>query len=472
MILSITNHQSNARQLGFLLGKHPDRVQAKALAFGMAHVFFPVATASRCTAVLWLDVNAVALTRSKGRQYAGSFQLSHYVNDRPYATSSFLSVALSKVYGSALNGNCKSNPRLVDQKLPLQATLSAVRAPGGEDQIRRFFEPLGYEVHAEGALLDLQFPNWGLSPYYELRLRQRIRVQELLQHLYVLIPALDNNKHYFVGEQEVEKLLAKGEGWLSTHPEANVITRRYLKKQRALARQAMQQLRPVEEESAAGPTGGAAQESTLEAPLNLHEQRHERIAEVLRQLGARSVLDLGCSSGKLLRRLLKERGLKRITGMDVSTKALEVAKSRLNWDAMGPKKRERLQLLHGALTYRDRRLKGYDAAAAVEVIEHFDPPRLVAFEQAVFEYAQPEAVLITTPNREYNAVFEHMPEGQLRHPDHRFEWTRAEFEAWASAIAANYGYSYQLEGIGPSHETLGPPTQLAIFKRKPLNHDH
>ncbi len=463
MILTITTQKPDARQLGYLLGKHPDRVQAKDLPFGRAHIFFPEARAKRCTAALWLDINAVALTQSKGRKYASSFQLSHYVNDRPYVASSFLSVALAKVLGSALNGNCKPNPDLAAQAWPLEVTLSAVRAPGGEAQIRRYFGPLGYEVEVEGGFLDPVFPDWGASPYFELKLRREIRVQELLQHLYVLIPALDNNKHYFVGEQEVEKLLAKGEGWLGAHPEAAAITGRYLKKQRALARQAMQELRPVEDEPYPE-SARSAQKETLEAPLKLHEQRHERIVETLRQLGAQHVLDLGCSSGKLLRRLLKEPGLKRITGMDVSTKALEVAKSRLNWDTMGPKKRERLQLLHGSLTYRDRRLQGYDAAAAVEVIEHFNPARLAAFERAVFEYARPKAVLITTPNREYNTLFEHMPPGQLRHSDHRFEWTRAEFEAWAQAIAKNYNYSYTLQGIGPEHESFGPPTQMAIFK--------
>lgn len=463
MILSITNHQPDARQLGFLLGKHPDRVQAKALPFGKAQVFFPEATAGRCTAVLWLDVNPVALTRSAGKKYSDSFQLSHYVNDRPYTASSFLSAALSKVLGSALNGNCSTHPELAERPLPLEARLSAVRAPGGEAQIRRYFEPLGYEVSADGAPLDPQFPEWGDSPYYELRLSQTIRLKELLQHLYVLIPALDNNKHYYVGEQEVEKLLDKGEGWLGAHPEAAAISRRYLKKQRALARQAMEKLRPVEE--ADGVEAQQARETELEAPLNLHEQRHERVAEALRQLGVRSVLDLGCSSGKLLRRLLKERTLERITGMDVSLRALEVAKRRLNWDTMGPKKRERLQLLHGSLTYRDRRLEGYEAAVAVEVIEHFDPARLAAFERAVFEYAQPKVVLITTPNREYNALFQNMPEGQLRHPDHRFEWTRAEFKAWAERMASTYSYTFEQQGIGPEHEALGAPSQMAIFKK-------
>ncbi|MCI4649811.1 3' terminal RNA ribose 2'-O-methyltransferase Hen1 [Phaeodactylibacter sp.] len=464
MILSITNHQPDARQLGFLLGKHPDRVQAKELPFGKAQVFFPEATAERCTAALWLDINPVALTRSRGKSYAASFQLSHYVNDRPYTASSFLSVALSKVYGSALNGNCSAHPELPGQPLPLEASLSAVRASGGEAQIRRYFEPLGYKVKAIGTPLDPQFPEWGESPYFQVRLSHSIRLQELLQHLYVLIPALDNNKHYYVGEQEVEKLLDKGEGWLESHPEATAISRRYLKKQRALARQAMEKLRPVEEPTDT-PEDQKEKETELEAPLKLHEQRHERVVETLRQLDVRSVLDLGCSSGKLLRRLLMERFPERITGMDVSLRALEVAKKRLNWETMGPKKRERLQLLHGSLTYRDRRLEGYDAAVAVEVIEHFDPPRLTAFERAVFEYARPEVVLITTPNREYNKLFENMPEGQLRHPDHRFEWTREEFKAWARRMSDAYGYACELQGIGPEHKTLGAPSQLAVFKK-------
>jgi len=466
MILTITTTQADARQLGYLLGKHPDRVQVKELPFGKAHIFFPEARPERCTAALWLDIDAVALTRAGNKNYADSFKLSHYVNDRPYVASSFLSATLSKVLGSALNGNCKHDPELARRTLPLEATLAALPARGGVEKIRAYFEPLGYKVEASGAPLDPQFESWGQSPYYRLRLQNSLSLQELLQHLYVLVPALDNNKHYFVGEQEIEKLLSKGEGWLPEHPCAQEITRRYFKKQRALSRQAMAKLRPIEE---ATEEETARQEEALENPLSLHEQRHERIVEQLLQHDARSVLDLGCSSGKLLRRLLKERAFEKITGMDVSARALEVAKDRLNWEEMGPRKKERLQLLHGSLTYRDRRLEGYDAAAAVEVIEHFDPPRLAAFERAVFEYAKPSTVLVTTPNREYNVLFESLPAGQFRHSDHRFEWTRAELEAWAERVAAQHGYQARFEPIGPAHEAYGAPTQMVVFTKQNSN---
>ena len=122
-------------------------------------------------------------------------------------------------------------------------------------------------------------------------------------------------------------------------------------------------------------------------------------------------------------------------------------------------------MIHGSLTYRDRRLEGFAAAAVVEVIEHLDPPRLSAFERAVFEFAKPRTVVLTTPNREYNVTWENVGTGKLRHPDHRFEWTRQEFRDWAEGISGRYGYSVRFLPVGPVDEALGSPTQMGVFER-------
>jgi 3' terminal RNA ribose 2'-O-methyltransferase Hen1 len=390
------------------------------------------------------------------------------VNDRPYVASSFLSVAISQVYGSALHGRCKDRPELIETPLPLEARLDVLPVRGGEDFLRAVFEPLGYHVEAQRHILDDRFPEWGESPYFSVAISKHGRLSELLMHLYVLVPVFDNKKHYFVGDAELEKLLAKGSGWLANHPEREEIARRYLKFQPSLFRQALARL--VQEEGVSDAdiesnTAGSRVEESLEKPLSLQEQRISAVLGALRACGAKRVLDLGCGDGKLLRELQKDKQFEEIVGMDVSIRSLEAARERLMLDRLPERQVNRLKLLHGSLVYRDRRLEGFDAAAVVEVVEHFDPPRLSAFVRAVYEFARPVSVVLTTPNREYNVTWENVGAERLRHDDHRFEWTRAEFQAWAEGVAGQHGYSVRFLAIGPENEGLGSPTQMAIFKR-------
>jgi 3' terminal RNA ribose 2'-O-methyltransferase Hen1 len=204
-------------------------------------------------------------------------------------------------------------------------------------------------------------------------------------------------------------------------------------------------------------------ESVPEERISLHEQRLTAVASVLKERGARRVLDLGCGEAKLLRRLVKEPAFSEVVGLDVSHRALAIAREKL--DRLPEQVRDRARLLHGSLTYRDRRLCGFDAAAVVEVIEHLDPPRLSAFERVLFEWARPGRIVLTTPNVEFNVRFEGLTPGRLRHPDHRFEWTRAEFARWAQRIAGAHGYRTRLAPIGPDDPEVGPPTQMAVFTR-------
>ncbi len=458
MVLSITTTHCPATDLGFLLHKHPARCQSFSLSFGQAHVFYPEAEGTTCTATLVLDVDPVALVR--GRK---AYSIGQYVNDRPYIASSFLSVALAQVYGSALNGKCKDRPELVDTSLPLSATLAVVPSTGGEDLLRRLFEPLGYAVDVTSHPLDPKFPSWGDSPYYTLTLTGTHKLSELLAHLYVLIPVLDGSKHYWVGDAEVEKLLRKGEGWLAAHPEHAYITQRYLKRRRSLVRQAMDRL--IESEGVPAEEDGGPTESAVERPLRVHDQRLRAVVDVLKDVGAQRVLDLGCGEGKLLKLLLDETTFTEVVGMDVAYRSLERAQERLRLDRMPTHQQKRLKLVHGSLLYRDARLEGFDAAAVVEVIEHLDAPRLAAFEQVVFAYARPSVVVITTPNREYNQLFPSLSAGAFRHKDHRFEWTRAEFEQWGKKVATTHGYTVSFVPLCPVHDAHGGLSQMGIFKQ-------
>lgn len=464
MLLTITSTTAPATDLGYLLHKNPSRLQSFQLSFGQAHVFYPEATSERCTAALLLDVDSVALVRNRRGPAGEGGTLDQYVNDRPYVASSFLSVAIARVFGSALAGRSKDRQQLTETQMPLEAKISVLPSRGGEGFLRRLFEPLGYEVTAEGHELDQKFREWGASPYYTVTLRANVRLQDLLTHIYVLIPVLDNEKHYWVGDDEVEKLLRHGSGWLAAHPEKEEITKRYLKYRRDLAREAMSRL--VDEESPDPDQSQRAhnnEEDAIERPLNLNEQRINAVVAALKSCGAKRVVDLGCGEGKLLRALLEDRSFEEIVGLDVSHRALEIAQERLRLERRATAQRERLRLIQGSLMYRDKRLAGYDAATVIEVIEHLDQPRLTAFERVLFEFARPANVVLTTPNVEYNARFENLPAGKLRHKDHRFEWTRAQFEGWATGIADKHGYQVRFLPVGLEDATVGAPTQMALF---------
>jgi 3' terminal RNA ribose 2'-O-methyltransferase Hen1 len=461
LILTIATTHEPATDLGYLLHKHPDRTQSFDLSFGAAHVFYPEASEDRCVAALLLDVDAVGLVRGP----KSGATLFEYVSDRPYVASSFLSVAIAQVFGTALAGRCRDRPDLVEAEIPLEARLAAVPSRGGEEMVRRLFEPLGYEIELETHPLDPEIPDWGESRYLTLALRGELRLRDLLRHLYVLVPVLDNRKHYWVAEDEVEKLLRKGEGWLADHPARDLIARRYLKHRRSLARMAVERLTAEETAQEEDETGADADDPIREYRPSLHEQRLGAVLAVLRAERTRRVVDLGCGEGKLLRLLLKDPLFERILGMDVSIRSLEIAKERLHLDTMPEAKRARIQLAHGSLMYRDERLSGFDGAAVVEVIEHLDPPRLAAFERVLFEHASPSVVALTTPNREYNVRFETLPEGRLRHRDHRFEWTRAEFASWAGQVADRFGYEVRFLPVGPEDPEVGAPSQLGVFTR-------
>ena len=459
MLLTVTTTHRPATDLGYLLHKHPERAHEFNVAHGRATILFPEATEERCTMALVLEIDPVGLVRGDGARF------DQYVNDRPYVANSILSTALNAGFRTAMAGKARDHQALADTPIPLEATTPVLPVRGGADLPERLFGPLGYAVEVERLPLDDQFPEWGVAPYFRMTLRATIRLADLLNHLYVLIPVLDEEKHYFVGDDEVEKLLKKGETWLAGHPERAEIARRYLRRSKALTKEALDRL--TEQDGDPDPDAreerNAEEEERLERPISLHDVRLATVFSTLKESGARRVLDLGCGEGKLLEMLLADRQFSEIVGMDVSLVSLERAKRKIRLERLPPLVAERLTLLHGSLLYRDRRLEGFDAAAVVEVVEHLDAPRLAAFERGLFGFAKPGTVVLTTPNREYNVLFTGMK--GLRHRDHRFEWTRSEFAAWAERVGEAYGYSVAITGIGPEDEVHGSPSQMAVFKR-------
>jgi len=465
MLLTLTSTFAPATDLGYLLHKNPFRLHSFDLTFGKAHVFYSEAHTERCTAALLLEIDPIGLVRDRRGPSGEGRALEQYVNDRPYVASSFLSVAIADVFGTALSGRSKERPELAARELPLEARIAVLPCRGGEPFLRRLFEPLGYSVAVTRHALDEKNGDWGPSRYFTVELKGNKRLSDLLTHLYVLIPVLDDDKHYWVGDDEVAKLVRHGEGWLATHPERELIATRYLRHQRSLAQQALEQLMGEETPEPEIELAHAEEEGEIERSITLNEHRTGAVIAALKQSGAKRIVDLGCGEGRLIRALLKETSFEEIVGVDVSHRALEVASEKLRLDRLPDKQRQRIKLIQGSLAYRDNRLAGYDAAAVVEVIEHLDPPRLVAFERVLFEFARPGTVIVTTPNAEYNVKFENLPAGRFRHKDHRFEWSRPEFEAWAKPVAARFGYAVRFLPVGSEDSRLGAPTQMAVFAR-------
>lgn len=465
-----------ATDLGYLLAKNPATVQDFTHGFGRSRVFYPEADEQRCTAALYVEIDPIGLIKTRNLDSA-DFSLSQYVNDRPYTATSLLAGAIGQVFRTAIRGTSKDRPELAATAIPLTLRLPVVSA--SPEFVTRVFAPLGWEVTATRLPLDPAFPDWGESKYCDVTLAGVARVSDALTQLYVLLPVLDGSKHYWIDPSEVDKLLRAGEAWLGGHPDRELITRRYLGRRPTLVRSALARLaesdevpeaeldNAVEAGDAPDDAGAAGLCDTADpvaaARIPLAVARREAVIAALKNVGGRRVLDLGCGGGALLRPLLHDRYFTEIVGVDVSARALQYAARKLGLDRQPEQVAARLSLKQGSLTYTDAALKGYDAAVLMEVIEHVDASRLGSLEHAVFGAARPGAVVVTTPNAEYNVRYETLEAGRMRHRDHRFEWTRAEFAAWAEGVAARQGYAVEYRGVGEADAELGPSTQMAVF---------
>jgi len=464
VFLTLSTSMPDAADLGFLLHKHPGKAQSFDVAVGTAHVLWPEVTAERSTVALLLEVDPIALVRGKGGRGGDGFSLSQYVNDRPYAASSMLSVALGKVFRTAMTGRCDARPELAGLAVPLDVHIPALPSRGGSDLVERLFAPLGWSVTTTAIGLDEQVPSWGDSPYVDLRLSGTMPVSDALTQLYVLMPVLDDSKHYWVSADEVDKLMRAGGSWLAGHPERELITSRYLGHHRTLVQDAVSRLAEVDDTDPDA-LGTGSHEQSEDRPTPLAQLRKAAIVAALREEGASTVVDLGCGEGALLRELIPDPAFSKVLGVDVSHRALELAARRLHLDRMPDSQRARLELLQSSATYRDERLTGHDAVVLMEVIEHLDPPRLPALVRSVFHHARPVSVLVTTPNAEHNVRYPFLPAGAMRHRDHRFEWTRRQFRDWAETTATSHGYAVRYLAIGEDDPEVGAPTQMAVFRR-------
>ena len=431
------------------------------MSYGKAYVFYPEVSDECTTMALLLDIDPIDLARGKlGSNEGGLFD---YVNDRPYTSTSFMSTAIARIFSSAMNGRCDKKQSLADTPLNLTAKLFSLKDGGYNELAKQLFEPLGYEVSIEQYLLDDKFQEWGNSPYINLTISNTIKLCDLLNHIYVLIPVFDKQKHYYIESSEINKLLTHGQGWLENHPYKEKIVNRYFSIKKDYAKTVLENFLSNESKEEDINSNEISEETTKKTSLN--NLRLQKVKDVVLSSGASSVIDLGCGEGKLTELLLKEPQIKKITACDVSISSLEKAAKRLHIDNMPSYKKDKLTLMQASLTYKDTRFEGFDCACIVEVIEHIDATRIPSFERIIFEFAAPKTVIITTPNKNYNVNYKTLCADKLRHNDHRFEWSKEEFENWANNICKKFSYTVELCGIGEEDEQQQTATQMGVFTR-------
>lgn len=464
MTFTLTAESQQAQDIGYLLHKHPDNIHESPLSFGTGYVFYPLVEDDKIAMTFALDIDPLILVRGRRGESSDAYPLQHYVNDRPYVCNSFVSVAISKTFRSALNGMCKQKPELLSKEWDLEVEIPTLSVKGGERYIKALFEPLGYQLTIEPIPLDTSFSDWGASSFYSVTLKGKQTIKNVLSHLYVLFPVLDNNKHYWLDESEVEKLLLKGEDWLKDHPFKEDIVNRYLFNLKTLTRSALEILLDEDEKSLIETEKNKAQqEEILEEKISLNKIRLKQVVEVLNANEVSTVIDLGCGDGKLLKLLLKDKNFTKILGVDVSKRELNIAKERLKIEDLPDRMKKRISLELGSVIYRDKRFSGFDALTLIEVIEHLELNRLIHLERVVFEYAAPKVVIVTTPNFEYNTLFNSLSKDKLRHGDHRFEWTRKQFQDWCHNISKRYSYQLEFQTVGSVDEKYGSPSQMGVF---------
>lgn len=481
MFISIEAAGERANELSYLLHKHPDKLQSFVLSTGTAHVFYPRYEEQVCKVVLVqeLDTEALAKGAKKRRASSAVEDIRNYVNDRPYAANSITAQALTRVFSSAVNANATTRPELQEREWQLTIEIAALSPTTGPEVIHKLFAPLGWRIELDNIALNDANPQWGGSEYYNVTLKGSATLSQALRQVAALIPVIDDSKHYWVGEDEPAKLLRLGAGWLEEHPERKLVLRNSLAHQRELI-QSYEELARTSAAttglaeraaggsqlatSANGSIRGAQELPVAPISASLWQERHEAVLGALEALGAHTVADVGCGEGKFLQRLVAQPRYSRILGSDVSAKSLERAALKINLTELSDDQRQRISLIHSSLNYRDDRLKGFEAIVLMEVIEHLETEWLEKLVQNTFGAAAPRAVIVTTPNQEYNSLYPSLSAGTMRHPDHRFEWTRAEFRSWAESVGENYGYVVDFQGIGPEDEEAGTATQMAIFR--------
>jgi 3' terminal RNA ribose 2'-O-methyltransferase Hen1 len=447
MQLTIKATGNNAEVISYLLAKNPNNLYERRNNGHFVRMFYNKFSHEEVEVTLFVTPDPIGLARNSSETY----DITSYINDREFVVSSIFCSFIRSSLGTALNGKPKEEyAAWVDHAFNIEFSFGPVASDLSDQQIIELFNPLGYEVKISYGEANYQMDIKNKSTARFIVLKGLTTLQNGLRQLFVLIPVLDNYKHYYIDEKEIEKIERYGEGWLDTHPQRETIFRRALRFKELY--------RSVEKD-----TGTNQKGKVLENKVRLNDLRYEKIVDCINNLNNKeSIVDFGSGEGKLSVRLGFVKGVREILAVEPSEyatlkaiKRFEELKDKEDFIQPTP--------IMGSLFYYDERLKSKDIMVLCEVIEHIDEYRLPKIMATIFREYKPKTLIITTPNKEYNQVYDMGKE--YRHPDHRFEWTREEFHEWC--IGQNPGnYELTFDGIGEEHQSFGFPTQLCLFTHK------
>ena len=457
-----------------LLSKNPNNVYDRTDKGVRVRMVYTTATERETEVLMHAEPDPVDLVRGTPDGY----DITQYINDREFVTSSLFCSYIRSALGTALNGKPKeAYARWVGHPFDMELSFGPVASDLPDRAIEELFSPLGYAVTLERDELTYTFDLKKKSTVRRIILRGQVTVQNALRQLFLLIPVLDNYKHYFISEDEIDKIKRYGEGWLDSHPLKEMIIKRtlrfaelirqYERQEGALSAPAEAVNAEEDNVSTEGKGDGIDDPSLQEdPPVRLNELRYRAITDVVAGLPLkRRIVDMGAGEGKLSARLAYIPGVESILAVEPS------GQSRLRAMERFAKLEERSGIaampepIIGSLFYFDEQLQNQDVMILCEVIEHIDAYRLNGIMDTIMNEYQPEVLLVTTPNKEYNQVYA-MERESFRHHDHRFEWTRAELAAQCEMWTKQAEYTFEIRGIGEYAEGFGQPTQLVIFRKE------
>ncbi|MDR6727054.1 3' terminal RNA ribose 2'-O-methyltransferase Hen1 [Paenibacillus amylolyticus] len=477
---------ADAAVVSHLLAKNPNNIYDRTDKGVRVRMVYTRATSSETEVLIHAEPDPVDLVRGSPDGY----DITQYINDREFVTSSLFCSYIRSALGTALNGKPKEEyTKWVEHPFDLQLSFGPVASDLPDRVVEELFSHLGYAVTLEREELSYSFDLKKRSSVRRIILRGQETVQNALRQLFLLIPVLDNYKHYFISEDEIDKIKRYGDGWLETHPHKELIVKRTLRfaelirkyesKEGVLSSPDNKPLSPekvedgrdvLTEGSIEASTEASTDGRTDDPPVRLNELRYRAITDVVARLPhRRRIVDMGAGEGKLSARLATIAGVESILAVEPSGQSRLRAMERF----------AKLEGRHGvfampepiigSLFYFDEQMQHQDVMILCEVIEHIEAYRLDGIMNTLLQEYQPEVLIVTTPNKEYNDVYA-MEQESFRHHDHRFEWTRAELAERCVEWSAGTNYTYTIQGIGEQVEGYGQPTQMIIFGRREEGH--
>jgi 3' terminal RNA ribose 2'-O-methyltransferase Hen1 len=445
MQLSLTVRGSNADVVSYLIAKNPNNPYERDEKGFKVRLVYPKFSKEEIQFVIYVKPDPIDLVRNSSDLY----DITHYINDREFAVSSLFITTIRKALGTALNGKPDEEYlEWVGHEFEIELSFGPVATDLRDKEIVDLFEPIGYKVEIERGVSNIREK----SSAGFVTLSGRQSVQSALKHVSILIPVIDNYKHYFLDEREVEKLDRYGEGWLEEHPMKQMIVKRALRFNALISQSQFYEKKQRNSNYDENPK------------VRLNDLRYEHILNYIKTLPQReTIVDLGAGEGRLSVQLGFLEGVKEILSIEPSNKSRIRAIERFQ-QVNTKEGYVEPQSLSGSLFYFDSRLQNKDVIVLCEVIEHIEEDRLPKIFDTILNDYCPKTLIVTTPNQEYNVLYE--MDDEMRHDDHRFEWTRPQFVQNVESWTEQTPYQVSIQGIGEEHEAYGHPTQMAIFRRE------